>query len=41
MDSTSPEISRQAGLEIVTSMINHRGEVGPQGTCKVDDRLSV
>jgi hypothetical protein len=31
MDSTSPVISRQDGLEIVTGMINHRGEIGPQG----------
>jgi hypothetical protein len=37
MDSTSPEISRQAGLEIVTSMINHRGEVGPEFHKELED----
>ena len=37
MDSTSSEISRQAGLEIVTSMINHRGEVGPEFHKELED----
>jgi hypothetical protein len=37
MDSTSPEISRQAGLEIVMSMINHRGEVGPEFHKELED----
>jgi hypothetical protein len=37
MDSTSPEISRQAGLEIVTRMINHRGEVGPEFHKELED----
>ena len=37
MDSTSPEISSQAGLEIVTSMINHRGEAGPEFHKKLED----
>src|SRR5579863_8370435 len=31
MDSTTSEISRKAGLEIVTGMINHRGEVEASG----------
>jgi hypothetical protein len=37
MDSTSPEISRQAGLEIVMSMINHRGEVVPEFHKELED----
>ena len=37
MDSTSPEISRQVGLEIVTGMVNHRGEVGPEFRKELED----
>jgi hypothetical protein len=37
MDSTSPEISRQAGLESVTGMINHRGEAGPEFRKELED----
>jgi hypothetical protein len=37
MDSASSEISRQAGLEIVTDMINHRGEVRPEFHEELED----
>lgn len=30
MDTTAADISRQADLKIVTGMINHRGEIGPE-----------
>jgi hypothetical protein len=37
MDSTSPEISRQAGLESVTGMINLSSEVGPEPCKELED----
>ena len=37
MDSTSPEISRQADLESVTGMINLRGEAGPESYEELED----